>query len=60
MEKIGLLITLIIIVAVLLIIADLLSALLGVVNAPFWLYAIVFSFLFVCLVGTISSILRKD
>lgn len=56
MKALGLLITLVIAVAVLLIIAEFLSALLGAINAPFWLYAIVFSFLFVCPVGTICSI----
>lgn len=56
MKALGLLITLIIAVAVLLIVAEFLSMLLGAINAPFWLYAIVFSFLFICLVGTICSI----
>nr|DAR36627.1 MAG TPA: hypothetical protein [Caudoviricetes sp.] len=56
MKALGLFITLVMAVAVLLIIAEFLSMLLGAVNAPFWLYAIIFSFLFVCLVGSICSI----
>lgn len=58
MEKFGLFITLVIAVAVLLVVAEFLSLLLGAINAPFWLFALTFSFLFACLVGTLCSIYK--
>ena len=56
MEKLGLFITLVIAVAVLLIVAEFMSIILGAINAPFWLFCLVFSFLFACLVITLCSI----
>lgn len=60
METIGIIIIAAISAAVLSFIADVVSMLLGVIHAPFWLFAVTFICLFICFCIFITMIVEKQ